>query len=137
MNEIILHSAQFAPRLISVIVLLILTWLVAKFTQSMVLRTVCQCKNSKNAEGLSKILSNISFWAIILLLAPFIFRAAGLDATWLWKIQALEGQFFTNWPILMLISVLVAATSSMLRGVPKFYVQLKGSPETSPKELQS
>lgn len=137
MNEITLQAVQIAPRLISVVILLCLTWLVAKFTQSMILRAVCQCKDGKNAEGLSKTVSKLSFWAIILLIAPFILKAAGLDAKWLWKVQVVEGQFFSNWPILMLMSVVVVAASPMFRGVSKFYVQMKGSSETSPKELQS
>ena len=137
MNEITLQAVQIAPRLISVIILLSITWLVAKFTQSMILRTVCQCKDGKNAEGLSKTVSKLSFWAIILLIAPFILKAVGLEAAWLWKVQIVEGQFFSNWPILMLVSVLAVAASPMLRRVPKFYVQMKGSSETSPKELQS
>ena len=40
MNEISFQAIQYLPRIVSVVVLLSLTWLLAKFTKSIVLRTM-------------------------------------------------------------------------------------------------
>lgn len=135
MNEISFQAVQYAPRLISVITLLLLTLLVAKFSQSMVLRAACQCKSSQSAKKLSKKISNISFWAIIALFSPFILGATGLDASWLRHAQVFVGQFFSNWPIWMLMSVIVAGVSYLFHNLPRFYLQLKGSPGSSSSEF--
>ncbi len=137
MNQITLLISQYSPRILSVIVLLCLTWLVAKFSQSMVLRAVSQSKNEKNGNVTSKFISNIAFWAVILLISPFILRATSIDAAWLWRMQTLVGQFFSNWPIWMLLSVLLIVISNLVQSFPKFYGKLKRSNKTSLKELQN
>ena len=137
MNQIILITSQYGPRIISVIVLLSLTWLVAKFSQSMVFRAVCQCKNKQNAKASSKIMTNTAFWVVIILSSPFILRATGLEAAWLWRMQTLEGQFFSNWPIWMLLSVLLIVISNLVQSVPIFYGKLKRSKNSSLNELQN
>ena len=135
MSEISFQAVQFAPRFTSVIILLLFTWLVAKFTQAIVQRAASQSKNGQTAEGRSMKISKLFFWAVILLFSPFILGASGLDAIWLRQLQVHIGQFFSNWPIWMLLSLIVAGISYLFHNIPKFYFQLKGSPGSSPKKL--
>ena len=137
MNQIILLASQYGPRIISVIVLLCLTLLVANFSQSMVMRAISQSKNRKNAKVFSKIISNITFWVVIILISPFILRATSIESAWLWRMQIFVGQLFSNWPIWMLLSVLLIIICYMVQSVPKFYEKLKRSNNTSLKELKN
>ena len=136
MNEISFQAVHFAPRFIAVITLLSLTWLVAKFAKSMVLRAAYQNKLGHPRNGLFIKMSSISFWTVICLCSPFILRAIGLDTYWLRQLQLFLGQLFSNWPIWMLISIIAAGVSYLFQYIPRFYIQLKGSPDTSPKEFK-
>lgn len=137
MNEISIQATHFLPRLISVIILVALTWLVAKIAQYMVLRTADKCKNGKSVSLKSKTIASLAFWATALIMSPFVLGAAGVDTSWLLTIQKYEVQIFANWPVWMIVSLLVAGISFLVQGVPKFFVQLKSSNGASQSETQS
>ncbi len=137
MNEITFQAVQFLPRLISVVALLSLTWLVAKIAQRAILRTAAQCNNGKSQNGISKTIANLAFWATLLIMSPFVLGAAGVDASWTATMQNFVGTVFDFWPIWMVVSLLVAGISFVISGVPKLFVQLKGSFDPSHKELHS
>jgi hypothetical protein len=136
MSEISFQAIPFVPRLLSEIALISLTWLVAKYAKWMVLRAANQNIMGHIWKGLFLKISNISFWVIILLCSPFILGATGLDASWLRRSQLFLGQLFFDWPIWMLISLIIAGAIYLLLNIPKFYILLKGSVETSPNEFK-
>lgn len=135
MQEISFQAVQFLPRIFSAIILLLLTLLVARFAKSVVQRAAHQEKKDSLARKLLIKMSDITFWMVILLFSAFISGAAGLDAAWLSQAQIFVGQFFSNWPIWMLTSVIVAGLSYLLLNIPKLIIQLKGSPGTSHKKF--
>jgi hypothetical protein len=135
MHEISFQAVQFLPRIFSVIILLFLTLLVAKFAKSVVQRAAHHDKKGSLARKILLKLSDIASWIVILIFLPFIIGAAGLDAVWLRQVQLFLGQFFSNWPIWMLLSVMIAGLSYLLLNIPRFIIQLKGSLGTSPKKF--
>lgn len=135
MSEISFQAIQFIPRLISVIALISLTWLVAKYAKWMVLRAAYPNKTDHPRKSLFIKVSNISFWIIIILCSPFILGATGLDASWLRHSQLFLGYLFFDWPIWMLIIFLIAGANYLILNIPKFYIQLKGSSEVPPNEF--
>ena len=135
MSEISFQAIQFFPRIISAIALMSLTWLVAKYAKWMVVRAAYQNKMFNPRKSLFFKASNISFWIIIILCSPFILGTTGLDASWLRHLQLFLGHFFFDWPIWMLIIFLIAGASYLIQNIPKFYIQLKGSSNTSPNEF--
>ena len=135
MQEISFQAVQFLPRLLSVMTLLLLTWLVAKFTKYVVLRAVSQAKRKSLVKTFFMKVSHIAFWMVVLLFSPFLIGAAGLNAVWLRQVQLHLGQIFSNWPIWMLMSVIVAGISYLLLNIPRLLIQLKGSPGNSPKKF--
>ena len=137
MSEMSLQAVQFVPRFLSVIGLISITWLVAKFAKSMVLRTTGQCENDLFVGRFSKAVATFIFWAIILLMAPFVLGAAGVNSVLLARSQIYIGQIFSNWPIWMLLCVGFVLITYLVRGVSKFNLQAKRASGTSPKELQS
>ena len=135
MHEISFQAVQFFPRLFSVITLLLLTLLVAKFAKSLIKRATHQDKKGAFTGKLLIKLSNIAFWMVILLFLPFIIGAAGLDAVWLRQVQLHLGQFYSNWPIWMLMSVVIAGIGYLLLNIRRVIIELKGSPGSSPKKF--
>ena len=130
MSEISLQAMQFVPRFVSVMVLLALTWLVASFARYMVKRATCTCReHDGKMRGFSKGLSNLAFWAIFVLMSPFILDIAGINAAWLASAQNLEGQVFANWPVWMVLVLVVAGLGFVIQGIPKLYVQLRSQGE--------
>jgi hypothetical protein len=136
MSEISLQAMQFVPRLVSILILVSLTWLVAKFASYMVQRTTC-ARNEANCEmsGFSKGLSRIAFWAIFVVMSPFILEVSGVNTAGLSFAQNLTGQIFTNWPIWMVLSLVAAGIVFVIQGIPKLIAQLKGSLDTSRGEI--
>lgn len=138
MNEISLQATQFFPRFLSVVALLSLTWLVAKIAQDLILRTVSKCKFGEPQQGITRTIANFAFWATILIMLPFIIGATGLSTSWIATMQKYIGQVFVNWPIWMLLSLLIAGFSFVVSGVPKFFGQQKNSHGASHRgEIQS
>lgn len=138
MNQISLPAVQFFPRFAVVVILLALTWLLARFTKHLVLRTTIECRSQPNGhKKISEIIANTSFWAIWVLMLPFIINAAGFSSHWLSALQHFEAQFLVNWPIWMVLSLLLAGIAYLFREVPKFFMQLKGTLDPSQKNLQS
>jgi hypothetical protein len=139
MNEIFLLTSQFSARLVSVILLVSFTWFLAKFAQFVVGRIILQASkgsnNPQNPKSQRNIASRISFWAIFLIISPFILGAAGLDALWQIKAQTFIAGILSKWPILMLLSLLVAVGIKRLPTLPKLTDHFKRSPDTSLKEL--
>jgi hypothetical protein len=126
MHEISFQAIQFLPRFFSVITLLFLTLFVAKFSRVIVQRAIHQEKKGSVTRKILIRLSNITFWMVFLIFAPFIIGTAGLDAVWLQQVQLNLGQFFINWPIWMLVSVMVAGVSYLLLNIQRRVIQLKG-----------
>jgi flagellar biosynthesis protein FliQ len=122
MSEISFQALQFTPRLVSVLVLLVLTWLVAKFAQYIVKRA-----------NLSQAVARMAFWAVFVIMLPFALNAAGLDTGWLGAMQQVEGLVFSSWPVWMVMSVLMAGVLFVLRTVPK----LAGAVNPSGSEIQN
>ncbi|MFC1996192.1 hypothetical protein ACFLXI_01125 [Chloroflexota bacterium] len=137
MNDISLQAVQFIPRFTSVAILVSITWIVALIAKSMVLRAACNYQNDAISERLQRGVSIFVFWAIIMVMAPFILGAAGLDANWLDRAQSFVGQLFSHWPIWMLLSVILAVVSHLVRTVPKFNPPLKSSSGSTSKEVQN
>jgi hypothetical protein len=135
MHEISFQAIQFLPRIFSVIILLLLTLLVGKFAKSAVQRASRQDKKGHFARKIYKNLSDFTFGIVILLFSPFIIGAAGLNAAWLRQVQLYVGQIFSNWPIWMLMSVMIAGISYLLVNIPRLIIQLKESPGTSTKKF--
>jgi hypothetical protein len=134
MNEISFQAVPFFPRLFSVIILLLLTLLVAKFVKLVVQHAIHQNKKDSYTRKLLMKLSDITFWMVVLLFSPFIIGAAGLDAVWLQQVQLNLGQFFSNWPIWILVSLIVAGVSYLLLNIQRLIIQFKSSPGTTPKQ---
>jgi hypothetical protein len=134
MHEISFQAASFLPRLFSVITLLLLTLLVAKFAKTIIQRATRQDKKGSRITKFVNKLSDITFWMVILFFSSFIIGAAGLDEVWLRQVQLYLGQLYSNWPIWILISMIVAGISYLLLNIQKLIIQLKGSPGTSPKK---
>ena len=134
MHEISFQAVQYLPRIFSVIILLLLTLLVAKFAKSVVQRATHQNKKDSFARKLLIKLSDITFWMVIFLFLPFIIGAAGLDAVWLRQVHLRLGQFYSNWPIWMLASLVIAGISYLFLNFQQLIIQLKGSLGTSPKK---
>lgn len=126
MHEISFQAVQFLPRFFSVITLLVLTLFVAKFSRVVVQRAIHQEKKGSVIRKILMRLSNITFWMVILIFTPFIIGTAGLDAVWLQQVQLNLGQIFLNWPIWMLMSVIVAGVSYLLLNIQRRMFQLKG-----------
>ena len=135
MHEISFQAIQILPRLLSVVILLILTLLVGNFTKSVVQRAIRQDRKGYFAKKLWIILSDFTYGIVILLFSPFIIGAAGLNAAWLRQLQLYIGQLFSNWPIWILMSVMIAGISYLLLNIPRLIIQLKKSPDTSPKKF--
>jgi len=74
---------------------------------------------------------------IFVIMLPFVVEVAGFHAAWLHTWQQFEAQIFVNWPIWMVLSLVAAGIAFLVRGVPRFYVQLKGVFETSRHEVHS
>jgi hypothetical protein len=134
MHEISFQAVQFLPRFFSVIILLLLSLLVAKFAKSVVKHAASQDKQGSLARKLLTKLSDMAFWIVILLFSPFIIGAAGFDAVWLRQVYLYLGQFFSNWPIWILMSVVIAGISYLLFNFQRLIIQLKGSPGTTQKK---
>jgi hypothetical protein len=134
MHEISFQAVPYLPRLFSVITLLLLTLLVAKLVKSETQRVARSNKKDSLARILLLKLSNIAFWIVVLLFLPNIFRAAGLDAVWLRQVQLHTGQIFSNWPIWILISLIIAGISYIFLNIQRLFIQHKRSPGTSPEK---
>ena len=135
MHEISFQAVPYLPRLFSVIILMFLALLVAKFAKSVVQRAARQDKKVSLKKKFVNKLSDITFWIVVLLFTPFIIGTAGLDAPWLRQVQLFLGQFYSNWPIWMLMSVIIAGISYLLLNIQKLFIQMKRSPGTSPKKF--
>jgi len=136
MSEISFQAVQFIPRFVSVIALLALTWLVARFAKYLVLRATCECRTQTGPrEKIANILANVAFWAVFLIMLPFVIDMAGFNASWLYTLQNFQAQVFVNWPVWMVLSLLLAGIAFVVRGVPKVYVQLKSSMGPSQSEV--
>jgi hypothetical protein len=130
MNEISFPAMQFVPRFVSVLILVALTWLVAGFARYMIKRTIGSCsENDGETSGLSRIISKVAFWSVFILMAPFIFNAAGIDGSWLSVAQRFEGQVFANWPLWTILGLVVVGIWFVIQGVPKLFVQMKSQGE--------
>ena len=93
MSEISFQAMQFTPRFVSVVVLLALTWLVAKFVQYMIQRATGECQSQDGRRrSFSLFISRITFWAVFLIMFPFIVNAAGVSALWLQTMLHFVGQ---------------------------------------------
>ena len=132
MNQISLQAVQFVPHFAGVLVLLALTWLISKFAKYIFGRT-----GNDRQNRFSKLLGNLAAWVVFILMAPFIFSAAGIDASWLNSVQKFVTQVFVNWPLWMILSLVFAGILFLVRETPKFFLQLKGSFGTSQSEVQS
>ena len=119
-NQIVLLTITYAPRILLVLLLMFLTWFVARFSASMVLRAGCQGKKGKTPSAAWKLFSKITFWVVILLISPFMLRSVGLNADGLWDIQVLVAQFFSNWPLWMLGSVLLIILIHLFQSAYQF-----------------
>jgi hypothetical protein len=138
MSEISFQAMQFVPRFVTVVVLLALSWLIALFARYLVLRATCECRNrAGRREKVVKALTSIAQWSIFVVMLPFMVEAAGFHATWLHTMQQFQIQVFVNWPLWMVLSLVAAGIAFLVRGVPRFYIQLKGSFGTSHHEAQS
>ena len=137
MSEISFQAVAFTPRFVSVLILVALSWLIAKFAMYMVKRAACAGDHDSEIGGLPKFLAKLAFWSVFILMSPFISGAAGIDTSWLMSVQNFEGQVFANWPLWMVLSLVVAGIWFVVQGVPKFFTQLKGSLGTSKSEVQS
>ena len=138
MSEVSIQAVQFLPRFLTVVVLLGLTWLIARFARYLVLRATCECRDRAGLrEKAAKVLANIAQWSIFVVMLPFLAEAAGFHASWLHTWQQFEVQIFVNWPLWMVLSLVAAGIAFLVRGVPRVYVQLKGSFGTSHHEAQS
>lgn len=138
MSEISLQAVQleFTPRLVVVVILLALTWLIAKFAKYMVLRATCQaCTGEGIREKMARMLANLAFGSVFLVMMPFIINALGLNPSWLYSLQNLEAEVFINWPVWMILSLVAAGIGFVVRGIPKVFVQLKGSAGTTRSEV--
>ena len=129
MSEISLQAMQFVPRFVGVMILMALTWLVASFAKYMVKRATCGCAEHGEVSGVSKILSGFAFWSVFVLMAPFILDATGINAAWFSFAQRLEGQIFANWPVWMILGLVVAGFGFVVQGIPKLFVQLRSQGE--------
>jgi hypothetical protein len=130
MSEISLQAVQlgFTPRLVVVIVLLALTWLVAKFSKHMVLRATCGCRASDGIrEKMANTLANVAYLSIFAIMLPFILNATGVSSSFIHSIQSFEAQLFTNWPIWMVLSLVVAGIGYVLRSIPKVFVEWRSA----------
>ena len=134
MHQISFQAVQILPRLLSTIILLLLTLLVAKFTKTVVQRATYQDKKGSITKKFVNKLSDFTYWIVVLLFTPFVIGAAGLDAVWLRQLLLYLGQFYSNWPIWILMSVVIAAISYVFLNVQRLINQLKRSPGTSPKK---
>lgn len=136
MSELSFQAVQFIPRFVSVIAFLALTWLVARFAKSLVLRATGECRATEGSRGkVANILANISFWAVFVTVSPFLINLAGVSTAWVRTLQQFQAQVFVNWPLWMIMSLLLAGIAFVVRGVPKVLVQLKGSMGTSQSEV--
>ena len=139
MNEISLLTSQFFVRIVSVVFFVSLTWFLAKFAQFIFMRITRQASrgsnHSQNPKSQRNIASRISFWAVFLIISPFILGAAGLDALWLTEVQTFIGGVLSKWPVWIILGLFVALGVKRLPMLPKFALQFKRSPDTSPKEL--
>jgi hypothetical protein len=138
MSEISFQAMQFVPRFVGVLVLVSLTWLVAKFASYMVQRTTCtqqeaNCEMSSFAKGLSR----IAFWSIFVLMSPFILTMSGVSSDGISFAQNFIGQVFINWPIWMVLSLVAAGIWFVVQGIPKLFNQAKGSLDTPRGEVRS
>ena len=134
MHEISFQAVPYLPRLVSVIILLLLTLLIAKLVKSETQLVARSNKKDSFARILMFRLSDIAFWMVVLLFSPYIFRATGLDALWLRQVQLHIGQILSNWPIWILISVIIAGISYLLLNIQRLFIQLKRSPSNSSKK---
>jgi len=138
MSEISLQAVQlgFTPRLVVIVILLALTWLVAKFAKHMVMRATCGCRGNEGIrEKMANTLANMAYLATFVMMLPFIVNAAGLNASLVNSFQSFEVQLFANWPIWMVLSLVVAGIGYVVRGVPRVLVELRGSVGTTQSEI--
>ena len=138
MSEISLQAGQFFPRLAVIVILLAITWLLARFTKQLVLRATSECQGQIGGRtNMTKLVANGSLGFVWLLMLPFIINAAGFSTNWLSTVQQLEAQVFVNWPLWIVISFLVSGIAFLVREVPKFFDQLKVTVNEYRGELQS
>ena len=136
MNEISFQATQFLPRFFSFAALFALTWLIARFAKHLVHRATSECRTNMGFRStMSKVLAGVAFWSVFLVMLPFIANVVGFGAQWLYQVQQFLAQVFINWPLWMILSLLVAGIAYLVRNVPRFYVQMKGSFETSQREV--
>jgi hypothetical protein len=138
MSEMSFQAVQFVPRFLAVMALIASTWLMARFARYIIFRATCECRDRGGLrDKVAKILAKTSQWLIFLIMLPFMIEAAGFHASWLHTWQQLETQIFVNWPLWMVLSLIAAGIAFLVRGVPRFYIQLKGVFETSHNEAHS
>jgi len=136
MSEISFQAVQFLPRFVSFVALIAMTWLIARFAKYLVLRAARECQTDMGIRSmLTKIFANAAFWFVVVVMLPFIINVTGYSAQWLYQVQQFLAQIFINWPLWMVLSLVVAGIAYLVRNVPRFYVQVKGSFETSNREV--
>lgn len=123
MSEISFQAVQFFPRFVSVLILLALTWLVARFAGYLVARV------GNNAEPQRKkiigLASSVAQGLIFFVMLPFVLDTSGLGSRWVYQSQQSLAKILVHWPIWMILSLLMAAIFFLLRGVSRFFEQLK------------
>jgi hypothetical protein len=135
MNAISLQAVQFLPRFVSFLALVAMTWLIARFAKYLVQRATYECQVDMDFRStMAKILANLAFWSVVVVMLPFIVNVAGLSTQWLYQVQQILAQIIIYWPLWMVLSLVVAGISYLVRNVPRFYVQVKGSFDTSHRE---
>ena len=128
MSEISFQAVQFFPRFIAFIALLAGTWLTAKFAKYLFLRATCglRSRQGRGAKA-TKILAAVTFWSVFVVMMPFLMNIAGFSTQGIYKVQNLLAQIFANWPLMMVLSLVAAGVGYLVRGIPRFYVQVKSS----------
>ncbi len=135
MSEISFQAVQFLPRFFSFAALFALTWLIARFAKHLVRRATVDGQNEAGVRSpMSRILSSLAFWTVFAIMMPFMLNAVGFNTNWLHQTQQVLAQVFINWPLWMILSLLVAGIAYLVRNIPRFLFQVKGSFETSQRE---
>ena len=135
MSEISFPAMQILPRFVSFVAFLSVVWLIARFAKSLVLRATCECQASLGVrEKMAKVLANLAFWSVVVMMFPFIVNIAGFSPSWVYEVKNFLAQVFINWPVWMVLSLTIAGIGYLMRHIPKFYVQVKSTFDPSHRE---
>jgi hypothetical protein len=135
MSEISLPAMQFLPRFISFLIFLVAIWLMARFARHLVLRATCECQARLGArEKMVKLMANLAFWSVIVMMFPFLLNMTGFSPAWIFNAEYVMAQVFSYWPVWMILSLVIAGIGYLFRTVPRFYVQVKSTFNPSHRE---